>query len=93
MLYFLPIYHDIGLKGENSTTKRQQKAYHNNYRTLALIEASLHRTRVNEHRKRNMRSLRLLPRSSEIMDGSVPNILGSPNNVSLSTYYYYFLMT
>ena len=82
MLYFLPIYYDIGLKGENSTTKWQQKAHHNNYRTLALIDASLHRT----HRKRNMRSLRLLPRSSEIMDGSVPNILGSPNNVGLSTF-------
>ena len=89
MLYFLPIYHDIGLIGENSTTKWQQKAYHNNYRTLALIDASLHST----HRKRNMRSLRLLPRSSEIMDGSVQNILRSQNNVSLSTFIIIFLMT
>ena len=40
MLYFPPIYHDIGLKGENSTTKWQQKAYHNNYRTLTLIDAN-----------------------------------------------------
>ena len=39
------------------------------------------------------RSLRLLPRSSEIMDGSVPNILGSPNNVGLSTFIIFFLMT
>ena len=33
-----------------------------------------------------MRSLRLLPRSSEIMDGSVPNILGPPNYEGLSTF-------
>ena len=42
-----------------------------------------------------MRSLRLLPRSWEIVDVWVPNIRGPPNNVSLSTFIYFifFLMT